>query len=75
MNVSPEFRNRGIGSQLINQVIMEAFKYDWVNHIQISVRVNNQEAERLYARIGFKEENVIIALQRDLSLYPWGEFA
>lgn len=74
LNVSPEFRSRGIGSQLINQVILEAFKNDWVNHIQISVRVNNKEAERLYTRMGFNEENVIIALQRDLEVYPWDDF-
>ncbi|HHY28349.1 MAG TPA: GNAT family N-acetyltransferase [Desulfitobacterium dehalogenans] len=74
LNVSSKFRSRGIGSQLINRVIIEAFKCDWVNHIQISVRVNNKEAERLYTRIGFEEKNVIIALQRDLKVYPWGDF-
>ncbi|MBU5675467.1 GNAT family N-acetyltransferase [Alkaliphilus sp. MSJ-5] len=74
VNVSPEFRSRGIGSVLINQVITEVFKYNWVKHIQISVRVNNEAAERLYTRIGFKEKNVIIALQRDLNVCPLGEF-
>lgn len=74
LNVSPKFRSEGIGSELISRVITEAFKCDWVSHIQISVRVNNEEAERLYTRIGFKEKNVIIALQRDLKVCPWGDF-
>ena len=74
VNVSLGFRNRGIGSVLINRVITEVFKYNWINHIQISVRVNNEEAERLYTRIGFKEKSVIIALQRDLITNPWGDF-
>jgi len=65
---------QGIGSLLINQAVNEAFKHHWVNHIEISVRVNNKDAERLYARAGFKEKNVIIALQRDLNVNPWANF-
>jgi len=74
LNVSPEFRNRAIGSLLISEAINEAFKIDGINHIEISVRVNNEGAERLYLRTGFTEKNVVIALQRDLTLYPWGDF-
>lgn len=74
LNVSPEFRNRSIGSLLISEAINEAFRLDWINHIEISVRVNNEGAERLYVRTGFTEKNVVIALQRDLNLYPWGDF-
>jgi len=74
LNVCPEYRNKGIGSLLINQAVNEAFKHHWVNHIEISVRVNNKDAERLYARAGFKEKNVIIALQRDLNVNPWANF-
>ena len=74
VNVSPEFRGQGIGSALISRVITKAFEYNWVNHIQISVRVNNEAAERLYTRMGFKEKNVIVALQRDLNIYPWSDF-
>ena len=74
VNVSSELRGMGIGSLLINRAISEAFKYDWVKHIQISVRVNNESAERLYMRIGFKEKNLIVALQRDMGENPWEEF-
>ncbi|HBP64975.1 MAG TPA: GNAT family N-acetyltransferase [Desulfosporosinus sp.] len=74
LNVSPEFRNRSIGSLLMSEAVNEAFKLNWINHIEISVRVNNEGAERLYLRTGFKEKNVVIALQRDLNLFPWGDF-
>ncbi len=74
LNVSPESRNRGIGSLLISRVANEAIKHQGICHIQISVRVNNQEAERLYTRNGFKEKNVIFAFQRDLNIYSWDDF-
>ena len=75
LNVSPESRNSGIGSLFISEAVNEAFKHNWIDHIEISVRVNNEGAERLYLRSGFKEKNVVIALQRDLHLYPLGDFA
>lgn len=68
LNVLPEFRGKGIGASLISRTITEAFKYSWIKEIQISVRVNNEGAERLYKRLGFIEKNVVIALQKSLTV-------
>ncbi len=70
LNVDAPFRNNGIGSLLLSKAIKEAFQKDWVDNIQISVRVDNNEADKLYSRIGFIEKNVILALQRNLEQYP-----
>lgn len=75
LNVSPDFRSKGIGSVLLHEAINEAVRQDWVNNIQISVRVENKGAENLYKRIGFTEKNTVLALQRNLDDYPWGDFA
>lgn len=72
LNVASVFRSNGIGSLLLSRAILEAFEKDWVNNIQISVRVDNKEADKLYLRIGFIQKNVVLALQRDLNQYPLG---
>ena len=72
LNVASSFRNNGIGSLLLCKAIQEAFQKDWVNNIQISVRVDNKEADKLYTRIGFFEKNTILALQRNLDKFPLG---
>jgi len=60
-------------TQVTAQCCQEAFQKDWVNNIQISVRLDNTEADKLYTRIGFVERNTILALQRNLDQYPLGE--
>ncbi len=71
LNVNSGYRNSGIGSMLIGKAVNEAFKNEWINAIQISVRVENKKAENLYTRVGFKEKNTIFAYQRDLENDPW----
>ena len=48
--VAPEFRNRGIGRQLLSQCIAEAGPSD----LFISVDVDNLRAQRLYESMGFQ---------------------
>ena len=74
LNVSSDYRNKGVGTLLLDKAIKQAMKQYWVNNIQISVRVDNKKAERLYNRIGFTEKNVILAFERNLGDYPWGDF-
>lgn len=47
----PEWRNRGIGGDLLRQILSEG------NPVQLHVLSSNQAAKRLYARLGFKEES------------------
>lgn len=71
LNVNSGYRSRGIGSMLIGKAVHESFNNEWINAIQISVRVENKKAENLYTRVGFKEKNTIFAYQRDLENDPW----
>lgn len=71
LNVNSGYRSRGLGSMLIGKAVHESFNNEWINAIQISVRVENKKAENLYTRVGFKEKNTIFAYQRDLENDPW----
>ena len=47
----PEFRNQGIGSSLLNEILEEAFK----NHLPVTIHVERfNPAIHLYERLGFR---------------------
>lgn len=50
--VAPLFRKKGIASKLINFIIRKA-KDIGVSQISLEVRITNQEAIKLYEKIGF----------------------
>ena len=56
--VAPIFRKKGVASQLINFVIKEA-KMISVSRVSLEVRMTNQEAIKLYEKLGFNKGKVL----------------
>ena len=52
--VAPEFRGRGIGTALVDEVLGEASR-SGAEQMYLEVRDSNAEARRLYASRGFEE--------------------
>ncbi|WP_306431085.1 GNAT family N-acetyltransferase [Paenibacillus sp. XY044] len=53
MYVAPEFREKGIGKSLVQELIIKAKKCDGLEQINLTVISNNNAAKRLYETIGF----------------------
>ncbi|MEE9512990.1 MAG: GNAT family N-acetyltransferase [Anaerolineales bacterium] len=54
MGVRPEWRERGIGSALVIEVL-KRFQAAGGDHVLLDVNINNPRAARAYARLGFKQ--------------------
>ncbi len=54
MGVRPEWRERGIGSALLSEVL-KRFQAAGGDHVLLDVNLNNPSAARVYARLGFKQ--------------------
>lgn len=52
--VNPVFRNRGLGSQMMNEVIKDC-RANKVRNITLEVREHNDAAIKLYEKFGFKK--------------------
>lgn len=63
LNVLQSAQNRRIGTKLIEKAIEDSFKKSEIKKIEISVRVNNTAAFRLYQRLGFKETITFLAYE------------
>jgi len=63
LNVSQSAQNKKIGTKLIEKAIEDSFKKSEIKKIEISVRVNNTAAFRLYQRLGFKETITYLAYE------------
>ena len=55
--VRPEQRGRGLGTQLLNEIVNEA-RHLGAASLTLEVRRSNVAAQRLYARSGFREIGV-----------------
>ena len=55
--VHPDFRNKGVASRLIQQVIDYAFQFRF-SSVWLQVRKENEIAYRIYSSIGFKEWDI-----------------
>ena len=62
--VLPEYRNQGIGKQLLDAFRMRAMLEGFVS-IMLEVRTSNIEARRFYLRNGFRETDILIRYYRD----------
>jgi ribosomal-protein-alanine N-acetyltransferase len=56
--VAPIFRKKGIASQLINFIVRKA-KNIGVSQVSLEVRISNQEAIKLYEKIGFDKGKLL----------------
>lgn len=52
--VLEKYRNKGIGSKLLNEAIIRCKKYN-VKYIDINVMNNNEVAKKIYKKMGFNE--------------------
>ena len=63
MYVSPDFREKGIGKSLVQELVIKAKKCDGLEQINLTVISNNNAAKQLYETIGFvtygKERNAL----------------
>ncbi|MDW3652808.1 MAG: GNAT family protein [Bacteroidia bacterium] len=53
--VKKQYQAKGIGSELISRTIMEAFNEEGLEQILLGVITENEQANRVYERLGFKE--------------------
>lgn len=58
MGLLPEYRGRGIGSQLLEKVIDKAKEFG-LEKIELHVYTTNKSAIALYEKFGFEEEGII----------------
>jgi len=63
LNVLQSARNRRIGTKLVKKAIKDSFQKSKIKKIEISVRVDNTAAFRLYQRLGFKETITYLAYE------------
>ena len=63
LNVWQSAQNKKIGTKLIEKAIEDSFKKSEIKKIEISVRVDNTAAFRLYQRLGFKETITYLAYE------------
>ncbi|NLK21870.1 MAG: ribosomal protein S18-alanine N-acetyltransferase [Epulopiscium sp.] len=62
--VHPNYWNRGIGTNLIDNIITEAEKRDLIG-LTLEVRQSNIKAQKLYTKVGFTPEGVRKGYYRD----------
>lgn len=70
MFVHPDYQSKGIGYQLLSELLEKAFKIDGVLQINLGVMAENTSAVRLYEKSGFKtygiEKNAFVSNGRYL---------
>ncbi len=57
--VAPEFRNRGVGRELLNQAIETAKTHPEIIKLSLNVAATQSEARALYTKMGFEEVGVL----------------
>lgn len=65
IGVLPEYRNMGIGRELMNKALKALREIYGVEHVYLEVRVSNEGAIRFYKRLGFIITNRIKGYYRD----------
>jgi ribosomal protein S18 acetylase RimI-like enzyme len=63
LNVLQSARNKRIGTKLVKKAIEDSFQKSEIKKMEISVRVDNTAAFRLYQRMGFKETITYLAYE------------
>ena len=62
--VLPEYRNAGIGKQLLDALRMRSM-FEGQRSIELEVRISNVSARRFYRRNGFIEVDILSGYYRD----------
>ena len=74
--VHPEYRGKGIGSSLVEELIKIA-KNEGITRMTLEVRESNIAAQRLYSKYGFRKSGIRKAYYADNSenaIIMWKEF-
>ncbi len=58
MGILPEFRGKGIGSELLSRVLDQAKKFG-LEKVELNVYTTNTSAVALYKKFGFQQEGLI----------------
>ncbi|MGP4069387.1 GNAT family N-acetyltransferase [Halobacillus sp. B29] len=66
VNVDKHEQGSGIGTDLIEHALQYAFHALHLDVVTLSVRTQNEQAENLYRRFGFREINTIHAYQKTI---------
>lgn len=61
IGISDKFRNQGLGTMLLKEVLSEMFSYPQTNEITLTVDSTSNEANHVYKKVGFKPKNVLIS--------------
>lgn len=61
IGVSSDFQNKGIGTTLLKETLSEMFTYPEINKILLTVDHENDQANHIYHKAGFKTRNVLIS--------------
>ena len=62
MGVDEEYRNRGIGRQLL-EFIKDYAKDNGYTDLRLTVNEENENARHLYEAVGFKVKNIAYSMQ------------
>ncbi len=66
IGINKDYRNEGIGSSLIKQVI-KGLPIEQEKRLSLGVDVLNVKAEKLYQKLGFKQQSTIVSLIKKLN--------
>jgi ribosomal protein S18 acetylase RimI-like enzyme len=64
--IHPHYQNRGYGTALLTAVLEQLFEYESINDLTLCVSNTNDQASRVYEKVGFrpKDEPISYTLQR-----------
>ncbi|MGW4507563.1 GNAT family N-acetyltransferase [Streptomyces sp. NPDC004436] len=68
--IAPAARGRGLGGALVSLVVTHAFDELGLPEIRLGVWAHNTAARRIYARLGFRTEQVLDAVEH-VDGEPW----
>ncbi|MEQ6356043.1 GNAT family N-acetyltransferase [Lysinibacillus sp. M3] len=54
--INPKYRGNGIGTKLLKEVLTEMFRFDEISHITLNVNNQNDQANHVYFKAGFKKK-------------------
>lgn len=61
LGVSNDFQNKGIGTLILKETLAEMFSYPEINEILLTVDNENDQANHIYRKAGFKTKNVLMS--------------
>ena len=63
IGVSSKFQNKGLGTIMLKEALLEIFSYPQINEIRLIVENTNSQANHIYMKAGFKPIDVLISYQ------------